>query len=166
MRFQFAHDPGFHAADVGDNRAAFERGQKLLRQRPHLRQRRAKDDEVGVGNGGQQIGRGVIHRTGTFAILQAGFAPNESGDFTREPAPPGGQPDGAAEQTDADDGDFAKLHGLENSRITKFDKPRNTPSAWKFRLADIFRIICARITGRRPAHESGGEPHAVQTLRE
>ena len=80
-RFQFAHDIGFHAADVGDNRAAFERGQKLLDERTHLRQRRAKDDEVGVGNGGEQIGRGVIHRAGPFAIFQARRAPDEAGDF-------------------------------------------------------------------------------------
>jgi len=38
------------------------------------------------------------------------LAADEAGDFTREPALLCGQPDGAAEQTDTDDGDFPKLH--------------------------------------------------------
>ena len=82
----------------------------MLRERTHLRERRAEDDEVGVGNGGEQIGRGIIHRAGFFAILQAGGAADVAGDFARQLSLPDGQPDGAAEQADADDGDFLELH--------------------------------------------------------
>jgi len=42
-------------------------------------------------------------------------AADEAGDFAREPAPPRGQPNGAAEQADADDGDFPKLHAQKDN---------------------------------------------------
>ena len=114
-RFQFAHDAGFHAANVGDNRAAFERRQHLHDARPHLRKRRAENDEIGVGNRREQVGRGIIHRAGLLAILQTRRAADEPGDFPRQPAASGGQPDGTAEQADADDGDFLKLHARKDS---------------------------------------------------
>jgi hypothetical protein len=100
-----------HAADIGDNRTAFQRRKNLLRERTHLRERRAKDDKVGVGNRGEQVGRGIIRRAGFFTVLHAGGPPDEAGDFARQPSLAHGQPDGAAEQADADDGDFLKLHG-------------------------------------------------------
>ncbi len=94
----------------------FSAGRNCCAQRTHLRQRRAKDDEVGVGNGGEQIGRGKIHRARFFAIFQAGRAPDKAGDSTREFPASDGQPDGAAEQADADDGNFPKLHGGRRDR--------------------------------------------------
>jgi hypothetical protein len=63
-RFQLAHDAGLHAANVGDNRAAFQRRQHFQNARPHLRKRRAENDEIGIGNRREQVGRGVIHRAG------------------------------------------------------------------------------------------------------
>jgi hypothetical protein len=80
-----------------------------------LRKRRAKNDEIGIGNRREQVGRGEIHRAGFLAILQARGAADKPGDFPRQPAAPDGQPDGTAEQTDADDGDFLKPHARKNN---------------------------------------------------
>jgi hypothetical protein len=44
-RFQLAHHAALHAANIGDDRTTFERGQHLPHERLHLRQRRAKDDQ-------------------------------------------------------------------------------------------------------------------------
>ena len=83
-RFQFAHDAGLDAANVGDNRAGFQRRQHPIGEQTHLRERRAKDDEVGFPNGGQQIGRGKIHRARLLTILQTGGAADETRGLARE----------------------------------------------------------------------------------
>ena len=40
-RFEFAHDAGFHAADIGDNAPRFRAGRISCDERTHLRERRA-----------------------------------------------------------------------------------------------------------------------------
>jgi hypothetical protein len=130
---QLAHDIGLHAADVGDNGAAFEGRQKLLRQRTHLRERRAENHQVGVGNGRQQVGGGIIHRAGLFAILQTGLPPDKTSHFARQLPLSDSQSDGAAEQADADEGDLLELHArrIADGGKAKSRKAGRQPVSWK-----------------------------------
>jgi hypothetical protein len=69
-----------------------------------LRERRAKDDEVGIPNGGKQIGGDEIRHARFFTVLQAGGTADETRGPAREFPASNGQPERAAEQTNADDG--------------------------------------------------------------
>jgi hypothetical protein len=76
-----------------------------------LGERDAQNHQIGVPDGGQQIGGGKIHRTRPLTILQAGATTDETRDLAREFPAFDSQSDGTAEQADADDGDFLKQHG-------------------------------------------------------
>ena len=114
-RFEFAHDPGLHAANIGDQRTAFQCRQHLPDKQRHLREWRAENDQVRVGNRGEQVGRGIIHGTEFFALGHGFFAANKTGNFTGQTMSPHRQPKGAAQQSDADDGDFLKLHAQKDN---------------------------------------------------
>jgi len=94
QRFDFAHDAGLDAADVGDNGAALQGREHSFDDRMHLRQRQAQDDEVGIPNRRQQIGGGKIHRPRFFTVFQAGATADEARGLARELPASDGQPDG------------------------------------------------------------------------
>ena len=93
QRFEFAHDAGFDAADVGDNGAALQCRKHFPDARTHLRQRQAQNDEVGIPNRRQQIGGGEIHRPRPFTVFQAGATADEARGLAREFPASDGQPD-------------------------------------------------------------------------
>ncbi len=114
-RFKLSHHPGFHAADISNDRAGLERGQQSLHQRGHLGQRCAKDHEVGIGNRRQQIGGGIISRAIFFTTRHGLGASDKTGDFTGQIPLAHSQSNGTAQQTDANNGDFTELHGRKDS---------------------------------------------------
>ena len=59
----------------------FERGKHLLNERPHLGERRAKDNEIRTRNSSEQVGRGKIRCARAFTILDARLAPHIAGDL-------------------------------------------------------------------------------------
>ena len=101
---------GLDAADIRDNRARLEGGQQPGGDGRHPGERGAEDDEVGSGDGRQQVRGGIVQRAGALAIGEAGGAADEPGDFPGQPALLDRQADGTAQQPDADDRNFPKVH--------------------------------------------------------
>jgi beta-galactosidase len=82
----------------------------LFDERTHLRERRAKDDQVSAIDRLAQIARGEIHGAEFSAFNHACRTPNVTGDLACQLPFPDGQPERSAKQTDTYDCDFPKTH--------------------------------------------------------
>jgi len=94
-------DAGFNAANIGDDRAAFERRQHFLQYFPHLTQRRTEHDQVRVLDRPERIAGGMVHDAQSVAFGDAGAAADEAVHLLRQSPLFNGKTERAAQQTDA-----------------------------------------------------------------
>ena len=109
-RFQLLDDAAFNAADIRNDHPALQSGQQLLHQALHLRDRRAKHDQVRVRSRVQQVHRRAIHRAGLCALRDAGPAPHITHHQLRKPAPFQRQAQRTAEQPHSHQRHFVPAH--------------------------------------------------------
>ena len=77
---------------------------------PHLRERGAKHEEIGILHSTERIAGGMVHDAQPVAFGDAGAAAHETIHFFRQTALFDGQSQRAAQQTDPGERDFVEVH--------------------------------------------------------
>jgi hypothetical protein len=84
QRGKVPNNGALNATYIGNDRARTEERQHLFRQRSHLRERGAKNNQVRPGHSLFQVQGRQIHGASFLALFDTGRAANKAGDFTSQ----------------------------------------------------------------------------------